>query len=125
MPSLNTWVMKAAGTGNIIPEQKGVFPAGEAAATHGVYKPGEDALIAEQVGSYMAASFIAGKRDNINIDLSVWEHILRETMPGIIAITEKAIWNSSIDESVHTSVKNMGIHGAAFRDPEKNPGQEK
>ena len=40
----------------------GVFAAGEAAATHGVYRPGGSALNAGQVGSMRAARYIATRR---------------------------------------------------------------
>ncbi len=41
---------------------EGFFTAGEAAASHGVYRPGGSALNAGQVGSTRAARYIAAKR---------------------------------------------------------------
>lgn len=41
---------------------KGLFAVGEAAATHGVYRPGGSALNAGQVGSQRAAQYIAARR---------------------------------------------------------------
>ncbi|MDD3347857.1 FAD-binding protein [Oscillibacter sp.] len=41
---------------------EGLFAAGEAAGTHGVYRPGGSALNAGQVGSLRAARFISAKR---------------------------------------------------------------
>ena len=41
---------------------EGLFAAGEAAGTHGVYRPGGSALNAGQVGSLRAARCIAGRR---------------------------------------------------------------
>ncbi|MDR3166905.1 MAG: FAD-binding protein [Treponema sp.] len=38
---------------------EGLFPVGEAAGTHGVYRPGGSALNAGQVGAYRAACYIA------------------------------------------------------------------
>jgi succinate dehydrogenase/fumarate reductase flavoprotein subunit len=38
---------------------RGLFPVGEAAATHGVYRPGGSALNAGQVGSFRASLFIS------------------------------------------------------------------
>ncbi|MDR2101354.1 MAG: FAD-binding protein [Treponema sp.] len=40
---------------------EGLFPVGEAAGTHGVYRPGGSALNAGQAGSYRAACYIAQK----------------------------------------------------------------
>ena len=40
----------------------GLFAAGEAAASHGVYRPGGSALNAGQVGSTRAAQYIAARR---------------------------------------------------------------
>lgn len=48
---------------------KGLFAAGEAAGTHGVYRPGGSALNAGQVGSLRAAQFIAAhKAENLSAD---------------------------------------------------------
>jgi succinate dehydrogenase/fumarate reductase flavoprotein subunit len=41
---------------------EGIFAAGEAAATHGVYRPGGSALNAGQAGSFRAAAHIAARR---------------------------------------------------------------
>jgi succinate dehydrogenase/fumarate reductase flavoprotein subunit len=41
---------------------EGFFPVGEAAATHGIYRPGGSALNAGQAGSMRAANFIAHNR---------------------------------------------------------------
>lgn len=42
-------------------EVKGLFAVGEAAGTHGVYRPGGSALNAGQVGAARAAEYIAGR----------------------------------------------------------------
>ncbi len=52
---------------------KGLFPVGEVAASHGVYRPGGSALNAGQVGSTRASEYIARrgyKRDNPELSAS-------------------------------------------------------
>ncbi|HJD45679.1 MAG TPA: FAD-binding protein [Candidatus Mediterraneibacter norfolkensis] len=49
-------------------EMEGFFVSGEAAGTHGVYRPGGAALNAGQVGARRAAIFIAEKRKEIHME---------------------------------------------------------
>ena len=48
---------------------KGFFPCGEAAGSHGVYRPGGSALNAGQVGSTRAAQYIAKKRTDSPVEI--------------------------------------------------------
>lgn len=48
---------------------EGLFVCGEAAGTHGIYRPGGSALNAGQVGSLRAAQYIAAKRQGEPLDL--------------------------------------------------------
>ena len=99
---------------------EGFFPAGEAAATHGVYRPGGSALNAGQVGSYRAACFIANRRKGIKQDFSALEAVLKKELPGMLAIAEVAARNKdTIDGLLGETKKNMSLWGAAFRDPGK------
>lgn len=58
---------------------EGFFAAGEAAGSHGVYRPGGSALNAGQVGSYRAAQFIAARRQGAPEEqMELWEQAAAE-----------------------------------------------
>ena len=68
----------------------GLFAAGEAAGTHGVYRPGGSALNAGQVGSLRAAQYIAAHRPGAPDEAAVQGFLqktepLRETLQKTVA----------------------------------------
>ncbi len=87
----------------------GLYAAGEAAGTFGVYRPGGSALNSTQVGSLRAASHIAGrlqkKSQNINIDSlpdheKLMEPLMKEKLTeveNLIAVIQQSL-NSSIQD---------------------------
>jgi len=89
---------------------KGLYAAGEAAGTHGVYRPGGSALNAGQVGSMRAAEHIAYKKQEprgIRPDLCV----------DIPEITFSAY--SNVAEKLRYTRRAMSRDAAFLRDPAK------
>ena len=95
---------------------KGLFAVGEAAASHGVYRPGGTALNAGQVGSTRAAQYIAARcqgdaPDNFGLPAA-------EALAEMAALADacraetgnvRALWQHAAEE--------MSRCGAAIRDP--------
>ena len=93
-------------------EVKGIFPVGEAAASHGVYRPGGSALNAGQVGSARAASFIAARR------CGGWK--AEEDISGVAAWADAIIadaGNGSIDadDAYNALRRRMSISASCIR----------
>lgn len=97
---------------------QGLFAAGEAAGTHGVYRPGGTALNAGQVGSTRAAQYIAahGRGDAP----PCFEHAASEALQQMAALakacaapqgTVRALWQQTADR--------MSRCAGAIRDPEQ------
>ena len=95
---------------------KGLFAVGEAAASHGVYRPGGTALNAGQVGSTRAAQYIAARcqgdaPDNFGL---VAAEALAEM--GALADGCKA-GNGNVRALWKQAAEGMSRCGAAIRDP--------
>ena len=95
---------------------KGLFAVGEAAASHGVYRPGGTALNAGQVGSTRAAQYIAARCQGDapdNFGLAVAEALaeMGALADGCKAETGnvRALWKQAAE--------GMSRCGAAIRDP--------
>ena len=91
----------------------GIFPVGECAASHGVYRPGGSALNAGQVGSSRAVEYIAAKRTG------GWDSSC--SMDEEILWAENIINNSSsgtIDaEDAYSNLrKRMSLYASCIRD---------
>ena len=69
---------------------EGLYAAGEAAGTHGVYRPGGSALNAGQVGSTRAARHIA-KRGGARPDEEGFRRLLDQEYEQIEALTERVL----------------------------------
>ena len=54
---------------------EGLFPVGEAAGAHGVYRPGGSALNSTQVGATRAAQFIAARRQGEPLEAAEFEPV--------------------------------------------------
>lgn len=70
---------------------EGFFAAGEAAASHGVYRPGGSALNAGQVGATRAARFISEKRKGAPPPADLFVREIREGLEGCIEMAEHAM----------------------------------
>ena len=98
---------------------KGLFAAGEAAGTHGVYRPGGSALNAGQVGSLRAAQYISGHR-NACPDETDFEKYAAEVFEDDLELAVKALSRESNVSSLTLKARRlMSEKGGAIRDGEK------
>jgi succinate dehydrogenase/fumarate reductase flavoprotein subunit len=99
---------------------EGLFPAGEAAGTHGVFRPGGSALNSGQVGSFRAALYIARKRNNIPDSRDLVETALAETLAEIAMIKTA---DNDAGRNVHLLItatrERMTIAGGMFRNEKR------
>ncbi len=93
---------------------KGLFPVGEVAASHGVYRPGGSALNAGQVGSTRASEFIARKgykRDDISLTACD-----EKAIAEIEAIKENAKAGSIYINDAYDHLRHiMSLYSSAIR----------
>lgn len=68
---------------------EGFFAAGEAACTHGVYRPGGSALNAGQVGSLRAAQYMTAHRQGSALDENVFISLAEEQVSEILALAAR------------------------------------
>ena len=93
----------------------GLFVAGEAAASHGVYRPGGSALNAGQVGSERAARFIS-KQPPLSIDPQKAALMAQKQIVSLIGIGQSAMGQeSNLLKEYETSIDAMSKSGAAVR----------
>ena len=95
---------------------KGLFAVGEAAASHGVYRPGGTALNAGQVGSTRAAQYIAARcRGDASAGFDAAASAALTEMAALADACRadtgnvRALWQHAAEEMSHC--------GAAIRDP--------
>jgi succinate dehydrogenase/fumarate reductase flavoprotein subunit len=96
---------------------KGLFPVGEAAGTHGIYRPGGSALNAGQAGALRAALYIANKRASSKAKYEDLRALVEKEVADIIGVAEKAM-NSGKDNArdlVEDVQKSMSLCGGPFR----------
>jgi len=93
---------------------EGLFAVGEAAASHGVYRPGGTALNAGQVGSTRAAQFIAARRNGE--PEAGFEAAAAEAMVSMGELS-KAVWSeeSNVRALWEEAGRRMSQCGAAIR----------
>ena len=104
--SINTWWES-----NI----KGLFPVGECAASHGVYRPGGSALNAGQCGSKRAVTWILEKATGDWSPLKVGEEDVKE----IEEMVSSSLSGELDADSVYDEVRRvMSISGSALRNYE-------
>lgn len=95
---------------------EGFFAAGEVSASHGVYRPGGSALNAGQVGSKRAAQFIAAKRSESPVDISIFSNEVYNSISKFIKMGETVLANSNNEKKLlDIAVKRMNQTGAAIR----------
>lgn len=96
---------------------EGFFAIGEAAATHGVYRPGGSALNAGQVGAARAARFIASRRTGAPADIGIFEEWGKPQIEEVIGTAEKVLrGGSNVNELLSRIRKKMSEVAAAVRD---------
>ncbi len=92
---------------------KGVFPVGEAAASHGVYRPGGSALNAGQCGSRRAAEWILHHRQD---GWTPTAEDLEESMLEVKQIIDNALTGDMDAESIYEEAKkDMTRCGSVIR----------
>jgi succinate dehydrogenase/fumarate reductase flavoprotein subunit len=98
---------------------EGLFPVGEAAATHGVYRPGGSALNAGQAGSYRAACFIARKPPPVPGDVRIMDRVLNAQLPDLISLAGEVTGGGKDNAArlLEEAKKRMSRAGAVLRDP--------
>lgn len=92
---------------------EGIFPVGEVAGSHGVYRPGGSALNAGQCGSRRASEFISYRRSgNWEVDRTGLESQIND----IKNLYSRAFEGSKEIESIYTRTRRrMSIVGSAIR----------
>ena len=96
----------------------GLFAVGEAAGTHGVYRPGGSALNAGQAGSTRAAEYIAA-RCTQPVDEAAFRAALGPELEAAQAACESALGeDDTLRQAWETAQERMSRYGAAFRSRE-------
>lgn len=85
---------------------EGFFAVGEAAGTHGIYRPGGSALNAGQVGSTRAARFIAAHKDTLRTWNEETEKEIMDKARQWIAMGEKAWVRQRVTEKAGTACQD-------------------
>jgi succinate dehydrogenase/fumarate reductase flavoprotein subunit len=102
----------------------GLFPVGEAAGTHGVYRPGGSALNAGQAGSFRAALFIALKRKDEPDGREFLEDVLAEALPWAEGLAQRISGSGeeTLTGLMEEARRRMTLCGGAFRNGEAVSG---
>lgn len=97
---------------------EGLFCVGEAAATHGVRRPGGSALNAGQVGALRASQYIAAKRSEAEPDVQSVLPVLEDVLADCIALDEAVLTNAAgetADEALAAARACMSAAGGIRR----------
>lgn len=99
---------------------KHFFVVGEAAGSHGVYRPGGSALNAGQVGSTRAATYISKKYNSFTFDDNSFEKVLYSSLDDVISLSKNTLKDEEnvlkINDEITTK---MSESGGAIRDKAK------
>lgn len=102
---------------------KGFFVVGEAAASHGVYRPGGTALNAGQVGSTRAAQYISKNLTDAPQAVETFIENTRSQMEEIIALSDEIKGEeSNIAQLWNESASEMSKVGGAIRNSDNIRG---
>lgn len=104
---------------------EGFFCAGEAAATHGIYRPGGSALNSGQVGSTRAAQYIAAHKDSKREWTEEEHREMLSQAAGRIAMGERLAGELEFGKKWKKAAMDMSRYGAMIRDPEGMQEMEK
>lgn len=95
---------------------EGFFAVGEAAASHGVYRPGGTALNAGQVGSTRAAQYIAARRQGLPEQEADFAALAASALPEMGALARRALaGESNVRQAWQAAGRRMSECGAAIR----------
>ncbi len=102
---------------------EGLFPVGEAAGAHGVYRPGGAALNSGQVGATRAATYIAARRrDEPLADeefRAAAQHVVSAALSLLRGATERAeTMPDTTDALLRESTELMSSHAGVVRSPQ-------
>ncbi|MCL1927933.1 MAG: FAD-binding protein [Treponema sp.] len=98
---------------------EGLFPVGEAAGTHGVFRPGGSALNSGQAGSLRAALYIARKRTNVPDKRELIKQMLGDVLSEISNIFDSDIKNKQdISILLNKARERMSLAGGMLRNME-------
>ena len=99
---------------------EGLFAVGEAAGTHGVYRPGGTALNAGQVGSTRAAQFISKRRKDNICDLDIFHVEAGNALDEMMSLAENCKADiGNVNEFWKNAEKEMSQCGGAIRSVEQ------
>ena len=95
------------------------FSCGEAAGSHGVYRPGGSALNAGQAGSARAARYIAGRNRDFTQNENVFRTLAETALSELTRIAEKALQGGDTVRALREEMTAaMSDCGGAIRDSE-------
>lgn len=97
---------------------EGLFAVGEAAASHGVYRPGGTALNAGQVGSTRAAQYICTRRLGSPEESETAKALSRQAVEEMAALASRALsgsGNTDVRELWEEASRQMSICASAIR----------
>ncbi len=97
---------------------EGLFVVGEAAGSHGVYRPGGSALNAGQVGSMRAAQYIANRRQGEPMEEEVWLSKVEKDVASELSFAASVL---SRTENANKTLEDLRLDmsriGGAIRNP--------
>lgn len=96
---------------------RGLFCIGEAACSHGVYRPGGTALNAGQVGALRAAQYIAAQQNGGPAPCDDFSSLVHDQVMEMIILAERVLkgHGDNVVEKIHNAQGRMSSCGAAFR----------
>ena len=99
---------------------EGLFPAGEAAGTHGVFRPGGSALNSGQAGSLRAALYIANKRNGVPNNRELIENALAVPLAEVKSVKMADNINGrNVLELIMSARERMSLAGGMFRNEKR------
>lgn len=100
----------------------GLFAVGEAAGSHGVYRPGGSALNAGQVGSTRAAQYIAARGQAEALEAESFAEATGKQIMELIklaTLVKETEGEKSVSEVWEQASRRMSRSGAAIRNPQE------
>lgn len=95
---------------------KGFFVVGEAAGSHGIYRPGGSALNAGQTGSSRAALYISQRKDENAHSEEDFNRVMDNALSSLVSLAESTKGKESNVTSLMESMqKRMSASGGAVR----------
>ena len=99
---------------------EGLFVVGEAAGSHGVYRPGGSALNAGQVGSTRAALYTAKRRAGLSVDEQAFTRIADKAVAEMLTLADAVTGEESNIKECRLEMSGlMSTCAGAIRDSEQ------